>query len=186
MQAVTRLFFLSCSFVLFSLWSTATWSQPAPSITLEMTLVADTNGMTGDECGTQAALTVGAGTDVEVCYTVTNTSQTTFELHDLVDSEFGSILFSFAFTLAPGASVWLTETVSASADTTFSGTWTAYTAGPSNVAADTDSATLQIQLAAQNVVPVPALSPYTLALLAGLLVLLAGFHLRQKKYLGSE
>ena len=147
-----------------------------PSISLAVTLTPDTNGMAGDECGTEANLSVPVGTDVEVCYRVTNTSQTTFALHDLVDSELGTILDDFPFELAPGTQAFLTQTVNASADITFVGTWTAFNPGPANVASDSATAFLQIEAPPPaESVPIPTLGMFSLGLLAMLLLMFGLF-----------
>lgn len=120
------------------------WAQDPPSISLEMTLMEDTNGMPGDECGVSETLEVGEGAVVEVCYEVTNTGDVALDFHDLEDTELGVILNSFNFTLVPDASAFLTMTVVASVDTTFNGTWTAYNEGPADEVQSMDSATLTV------------------------------------------
>jgi hypothetical protein len=125
------------------------WAQPSVSIELEMTLMEDSNGMPGDDCGVTDNLVVEAGTDVEVCYTVTNTGTATLNFHDLVDSEFGAILTNFPFALTAGASVFVTQSIVANTDLVFNGTWTAYNDAPVDgiqvdVVESSDSATLTI------------------------------------------
>ncbi|MEZ4767459.1 MAG: hypothetical protein R2844_03430 [Caldilineales bacterium] len=99
--------------------------QPsAPSIELNKTV-----GTTPGVCAAGDNITVTAGTEVYYCYQVTNTGDVEFNFHDLVDSELGTILDKFPYTLAPGASspqVLVPATPMASV--TNSATWTAYDA----------------------------------------------------------
>ena len=44
-----------------------------------------------------------AGTTCTYCYEVTNTGDVTLNLHDLDDSQLGTIFNSFAYSLTPGA-----------------------------------------------------------------------------------
>jgi len=122
----------------------AAWAQDPPSVSLEMTLTEDTNDMPSDECGVSDTLAVGEGAEVEVCYTITNTGDVTLNFHDLEDTEFGVLLDDFGFALDPDASVSLTQTVIASANVTFNGTWTAFNAGPTDEVQSMDSATLTV------------------------------------------
>lgn len=121
----------------------ATLTVVPPSIELTMTLVEDTDPMS-DECGVSDTLTVDEGVAVEVCYSVENTGMTPLDLHDLEDTEFGTILSAFPFTLVPGATAFLTQDLDASVTTTFNGTWTAYNEDPSVEAESMDSATLTV------------------------------------------
>jgi len=99
-------------------------AQPAPSIVLTKTV-----GTTPGVCAVTDAVTVTAGTEVYYCFQILNTGATTFEFHDLVDSELGTILDDFPYSLAPGASspqVIVPETPMATVTNT--ATWTAATA----------------------------------------------------------
>jgi hypothetical protein len=151
-------------------------AQDPPSISLEMTLTRDTNGVPGDECGVSDALLVASGTEIEVCYAVTNTGPITFNLHDLEDSEFGTLLSEFGVELLPGATVWLSQNVTASSDTTFEGTWTAYNDGPSDVAEASGAAVLEVVAAA-----VPTLGWWARLLMFLLLIAFSGVYLVGKK-----
>ena len=99
-------------------------------------------------CATTDEITVASGTEVYYCYEVTNTGDLTLEVHDLDDSELGTILSGFSFTLTPGSSVNTVDaglTVSAviTSMTVNTATWTASViGGPS--AQSTDSATVNI------------------------------------------
>jgi len=159
----------------------ATLTVVPPSISLDVTLAEDSNGLPSDDCGVSSTLLVQAGTVVEVCYTVTNTGLTPLNLHDLEDTELGIILSAFAFELLPGASVSLTQTVAPTADTTYVGTWTAYNEGPVNVAQATDSATLQVPIVQVPIVQVPTIGWWAKAIMVLLLLLFSGmyFHGRQ-------
>ncbi|HOC42238.1 MAG TPA: hypothetical protein PKJ99_04385 [Thermoanaerobaculales bacterium] len=69
-----------------------------PAIVLTKTV-----GTVAGVCATTDEITVATGTDVYYCYQVENTGDMTFEVHDLVDDQLGTILDGFAYTLPPGA-----------------------------------------------------------------------------------
>ncbi|MBE7528667.1 MAG: hypothetical protein HND44_02430 [Chloroflexi bacterium] len=107
-----------------------------PAIDLEKTVSTD------GSCGNVDALTVDYGTDVTYCYTVTNTGTVTLTSHTLVDDQLGDILTDFPYSLAPGASVFITETAVLTQTTTNTAIWTA-TDGVDS-ASDVDSATVTV------------------------------------------
>jgi|GEM_PF-1344800 len=118
------------------IWETA----QEPSISL-----AKTVGTDPAVCAVTDQITVAANTDVTYCYEVTNTGGETLNLHDLDDSELGSILSGFSYALAPGASAFLTETTTIAVTTVNTATWTAYNLqGPSVQATDTATVTVEI------------------------------------------
>jgi subtilisin-like proprotein convertase family protein len=80
-------------------------------------------------CATTDVLTVPAGTEVTYCYEVENTGDVTLNLHDLDDSELGSLLSGFSYALAPGASAFITESATINVTTVNTATWTAYNSG---------------------------------------------------------
>ncbi|MCL4267672.1 MAG: hypothetical protein KJ069_31155, partial [Anaerolineae bacterium] len=92
-----------------------------PSIVLTKTVGIDTA-----VCATTDAITVTVGTDVTYCFEVENTGDVTLNVHDLDDSELGTILSGFPYALAPGASAFITETTTLMATTINTATWTAY------------------------------------------------------------
>jgi hypothetical protein len=99
---------------------TVEFSEP-PAISLSKTVGTDPLA-----CATTDAITVTVGTDVTYCYNVENTGAITLTLHDLVDTELGGILDNFPYMLAPGASAFLTQTVTINATTVNTATWTAF------------------------------------------------------------
>ncbi|MBI4916794.1 MAG: proprotein convertase P-domain-containing protein [Acidobacteria bacterium] len=109
-----------------------------PSITLDKTV-----GTYSTTCATTGAITVGPGTNVTYCYTVTNTGDTTLNLHDLVDSELGALLSNFPFALAPASSAFLTQTVPIDVTTINAATWSATFSGAYTATA-TDVATVTV------------------------------------------
>lgn len=92
--------------------------------------VVKTVGTTPGVCGTESAITVAPGTTVYYCYTITNDSDITFDLHNLVDDQLGTLLTDAEYDLLPGASV-NTVTLGITADavitttTTNTATWEA-------------------------------------------------------------
>jgi N-acyl-L-homoserine lactone synthetase len=105
--------------------ATVTVEVQGPSIELRKTVGTDPGA-----CATTDEITLPvAGSDVTYCYEVENTGDITLNLHDLDDSELGSILSGFSYALAPGASVFLTQTTPINVTTVNTATWTAYNAG---------------------------------------------------------
>jgi subtilisin-like proprotein convertase family protein len=119
--------------------ASATVTVVPPSVSLDKTVGTDPA-----VCATTDVINVIAGTTVVYCYEVTNSGLTTLNLHDLVDSELGSLLNGFAYALTPGASVFLTETAVINVTTVNTATWTAYNAGPTFVSTDSDTATVNV------------------------------------------
>ena len=108
--------------------------------------LAKTVGVDAAVCATAKAISVTSGTAVTYCYEIVNTGLTTFTLHTLVDSELGSLLDNFPYTLSPGASAFLTQTATITQTTVNSATWSAYNSGPTNVVSATDAATVTVVL----------------------------------------
>ena len=96
-----------------------------PQITLNMTVGTDRA-----LCAAADAIGVGAGAEVTYCYEVTNSGTVTFSNHALVDSALGSLLNNHAYVLGPGSSTFVTRTVTISAGTVSTATWTATEFGP--------------------------------------------------------
>jgi hypothetical protein len=125
-------------------------SQTAPSISVSKTV-----GTAAGVCATSSNITVPPGSTVYYCYTVTNTGDTAFALHDLEDDQLGTLFSGLAYALAPGASV---DTVTAglnisaviNAPTTNVGTWTAYNQVPGDGVQGQATATVNVT-AAQSI-----------------------------------
>jgi hypothetical protein len=110
----------------------------APAIDLTMTVGTDPAICAATE---SVELPAGGG-NVVYCYEVTNTGNVMLTRHDLVDSELGTILNAFPYTLNPGASAFLTQSAVIMATTASTATWTAFNPGPADVASAMDSATV--------------------------------------------
>ena len=120
--------------------ATVTVVAPDPAIVLTKTVGLDANA-----CATTDMITVpSGGVDVTYCYTVQNTGNITMTVHDLVDSELGTILSSFPYMLTPGASVFVTATANIAVTTVNTATWTASSVNPTSVVSSTDSATVVV------------------------------------------
>ncbi len=144
-----------------------TVSQTAPSISLSKTV-----GTTPGVCATTSSITVPEGSTVYYCYTVTNTGDTAFAMHDLVDDQLGTIFTGFGYALAPGASIdTVTAGVNVSAvinvPTTNVGTWTAYNASVGDGVQGQATATVDVTAAEA----IPTLHGFGLLMLV---LLLAG------------
>jgi archaellum component FlaG (FlaF/FlaG flagellin family) len=108
----------------------------APAIQLVKTV-----GTNPAICATTNSITLlPAGGPVYYCYEVTNTGDTALSLHTLVDDQLGPILTSFPYSLAPGASAFLTQSASITATTVNAATWTSFNPGPTDETSATDSA----------------------------------------------
>jgi len=112
---------------------------PVPEISVDKTVGTDAN-----ICAATDSIAVPAGTDVTYCYEVTNTGTVTLTRHTLLDSELGTLLNDFSYSLAPGASAFLTNTVNITQTTVNTATWTAFNPGPTDVVTATDSATVNV------------------------------------------
>ncbi|MBN2147257.1 MAG: hypothetical protein JW726_07705 [Anaerolineales bacterium] len=117
---------------------TATVTVALPGIALKTTVGLDPN-----QCAATDALMVPPGTDVTYCYAVENTGNVALEMHDLDDSEIGTILSAFPYALAPGASAFITETVTILADSINTATWNATSGEYEATAADAASVTVE-------------------------------------------
>ena len=120
--------------------ATVTVEPAMPAIVLTKTVGTDPASCAVTD---EIALPVGGGA-VTYCFAVENTGNLTLSFHDLVDSELGIILDGFPFSLTPGASVFLTQTVLITATTVNTATWTAYNAGGADLATAMDSATVYV------------------------------------------
>lgn len=125
------------------LFAAGTWIPVAPlipAITLTKTVGTDLNTCAATDTLTFEA--AAAPVEVVYCYEVANNGEVALGLHDLADSELGQLLDGFAYDLAPGASVFLTQTATLTQTTVNTAAWTAYNAGPTDVITATDTATV--------------------------------------------
>ncbi len=82
-------------------WSLEICGDPPPAYAIELNKTVGTEPAI---CATRDSITVPAGRrDVYYCYTVRNTGLNTLNVHDLVDSELGTIFTGVNYALAPGA-----------------------------------------------------------------------------------
>ena len=134
-----------------------TVTDPTTGLLLVKTVGTDPNA-----CASTASIVFppGGGTAV-YCYEVTNTGNVTLAIHDLVDDQLGALLSSFPYSLAPGASVFVTQAAIITETTFNSATWTA-SGGAFGQATDDGGAVVNVQ----ERVNIPTLSPSALLLLA--------------------
>jgi hypothetical protein len=108
-------------------------TAPAPAISL-----AKTVGTDSATCASGDSLAVAYGTEVTYCYTATNTGNITLTTHTLTDTHLGTLLSNFSYSLAPGASAFITESAIMTQTTVNTGFWMAtemtYTASASDMA----------------------------------------------------
>ncbi len=126
---------------------------PQPSINVNKTVGTDPA-----VCATSDSVTLPfGGGDVTYCFEIENTGNITLTNHNLTDSELGAILTNFSYTLAPGASAFITETANIVLTTVNTATWTAdLPSAPVLVTAtDSDTATVIVESAAPEMVVSP-------------------------------
>jgi hypothetical protein len=107
--------------------SSAIRSPAGEGITLTVTLGSD---VSPGACGTDTTLVATRGDQVNVCYTVTNTTGETLTYHSLSDDVNGPILTDVPATLAPGASYQYNRIIVATDSEAPTATWTAYDEHP--------------------------------------------------------
>ncbi|MBN1657048.1 MAG: S8 family serine peptidase, partial [Anaerolineae bacterium] len=128
-------------------------------MTIELVKTVGTNP---NACATTDEIAVPPGSEVTYCYEVTNTGIEDLATHDLTDSELGDLLIGFPYTLAPGASTFLTQTATITQTTLNVATWTAYDAAGASVS-DSDSALVTIQPPAIELTKTVGTDPATCA-----------------------
>ncbi len=136
-----------------------TVAEPAAGISLAKSVGTDPG-----VCASAGTLVLppGGGT-VYYCYEVWNTGNVTLTIHDLVDDQLGALLTSFPYTLAPGASTFITQAATITATTVNSATWTAFDVAGLPATANGQAL---VEIGSINI---PALSPTILLALALLL-----------------
>lgn len=114
--------------------------------------VEDGNGDCSDDAEPlTSSITVAPGTDVCYFYTVENIGDVALGLHDLSDDIFGVLATGLAYDLQPTMAAFVAYgPVTINADVTNIATWTAYNAGPIDVATNTASATVLVSNVPSN------------------------------------
>ena len=138
----------------------------APGLVLTKTVGTDPLACAGTN-----SINVVSGTSVTYCYEVTNTGDITLTLHNLTDSQLGSILDDFSFGLQPGSTVFLTETTTITSSVTNVASWTAYNPGPTDVITATGTATVTVDLPAVVLTKTVGIDPLVCALTKSINVL---------------
>ena len=110
-----------------------------PAIQFEKTVGTDPN-----VCALTDDLTLLGAGDATYCYDVLNTGTVTLTNHDLVDTELGSVLSGFPFSLSPAQSLFVTMTTPLTQSVVNTATWTAYNVGPTDEVSATDSAKVKV------------------------------------------
>jgi len=113
-------------------YATATVLTAHPSIVLTKTVGTDPG-----VCAGTGTITVvnQAHADVYYCYQVLNTGDVTLSVHDLVDSELGTLLSGFSYDLPPGGSTNFIQGAALTQTTANTATWTAGLAGIASASA---------------------------------------------------
>ncbi len=114
-------------------------------------------------CASTDAITLPTeGGAVYYCYAVENNGSVMLTLHDVEDSELGTLQSGYHFSLTLGATFWFTEMTAITQTTINTATWTAYNAGPTDVVSGTDVATVTVPAdlkLTKTVTPTTAVSP---------------------------
>ena len=95
-------------------------------------------------CATQSTMQVPRDTNMEYCYTVTNTGNITLTQHELTSNGFGSVLSAMTMELIPGASHTYSTTEQIHVTTVNAATWTARSVLPALTAASVATSTVII------------------------------------------
>ncbi|MCF8258469.1 MAG: proprotein convertase P-domain-containing protein [Flavobacteriales bacterium] len=122
-------------------------STVSPSILVsKFVAVEDGNGDCSDDLlPATNVINVAPGTDVCYFYVGENTGDVTLNIHDATDDILGSLLNAFSFALAPTAGAFFAVgPVTINSTVTNVATWTAYNAGPTDVATGQASATVNV------------------------------------------
>ena len=105
----------------------------SPTVVLTKTV-----GVNPDACASTQSITIVPGTEVNYCYTLTNTGTVTVSEHSLIDDQLGTLLNDDPYVLPPGATRVFSQTAQVIDDVTNEATWTAGDGlGNSGVAVDT-------------------------------------------------
>ena len=104
------------------------------SAQLDMTVMIDDGT---DTCGTESELTIPAGTQVRLCYTMTNTFTEALGPHLLIDEHLGSLLIYDGPTIEIGESLVHTDVTVIQEPATWISSW-------ESIGVDTDANTLAI------------------------------------------
>ncbi len=121
--------------------------NPVFSIVLTKTVGLDPN-----VCAATDTINLPFGGDqVTYCYEVENTGNIDLTFHNLVDTELGTILNAFPYSLSPGSSVFVTQTAFIDVTSVNTATWTAYNPVegpglPPGEAMASDTATVTVDL----------------------------------------
>lgn len=95
-------------------------------------------------CGPTSSLVAYTGESVRWCYRVTNNGAVALSRHDLHTGRFGTVLNNFPFTLAAGATTFLTRAEPVSQSLTETATWRAFNPGSIDDYTDTGAGTLTV------------------------------------------
>lgn len=104
------------------------------SAKLDMTVMVDDGA---DTCGTETELTIPAGTQVRLCYTMTNTFTEALGPHLLIDEHLGSLLIYEGPTIEVGESLVHTEVAVIDEPATWISSW-------ESIGVDSDANTLAV------------------------------------------
>lgn len=144
------------------LFAGAAWIDETAVLTPSIALTK-TVGLDANTCATTSAITAPAGTEVTYCYEVLNTGSLTLTRHTLSDDRLGSILTDFPYTLAPGASAFITESAAITGTTVNTATWTAFNPGPTDMVTATATATVTVPPPAIELTKTVGIDPNTCA-----------------------
>ncbi|MDJ0865012.1 MAG: hypothetical protein QNK03_02815 [Myxococcota bacterium] len=151
-----------------------TVSIGTPGLDLDVTVAPSSGDPDIDSvlCGTEEWITVPAGSDVVFCYAVTNSGEVRLDRHDLADEASGPILDDFAFSLEPGGSVFLTQTVPVATNVVNDALW---------VARDSVDPVLSAAASDAAVVTIPEPGPAATSGASGLALALLASHGRRAR-----
>ncbi len=109
-------------------------------VQLDMTVMVDDGD---DTCGTETSLAVPSGTQVRLCYTMTNTFDEPLDTHFLLDEHLGTLLGFVGPEIDSGESLVHTEVASMEAAGLWTSTWEAHGVDTDVVVGGVDSVMIE-------------------------------------------
>jgi hypothetical protein len=110
-------------------------------VQFDMTVMVDDGN---DTCGTETSLAVPSGTQVRLCYTMTNTFDEPLDTHFLLDEHLGTLLGFVGPEIDSGESLVHTEVASVEAAGLWTSTWEAHGVDTDVVVGGVDSVLIEL------------------------------------------
>lgn len=131
-------------FAILLITGTLAFAQSASKVPTQASITfSKTVGTNPAQCATTKYI-ISLDGNVTYCFKVTNTGPVTLTVHDLTDTDLGVIFANLSYTLTPGASYFITQTVELTQTTVNTATWVASNPALSEVISATDFASVNV------------------------------------------